>query len=171
MVLDGNLVVDPNRSGESVPAWRKFDKIVVSTTPVSREELAKRYDHVEEYDAAKQYVVGWFDADYTGVSRRYKFVLYSGSSVDSYVVAERYLSDEFLKPLEPYCRCPVCVRSVFNPMRWFYCRCCVGCILAGPDFVSPLRVDQALALRDKEERDRALELRRGFSLRDIVCVV
>lgn len=45
-----------------------------------------------------------------------------------FLVAEEIYSEEEITKLKPYCRCLACKASIFNPEKYFTCRCCVGCL-------------------------------------------
>lgn len=63
-----------------------------------------------------------------------------------FVVAQEIFSEAELQKLEPFCQCDICSAPYFSINKWFGCRCCVGCIKSGVDFVSEYNVKRAREL-------------------------
>lgn len=102
------------------------------------------YHYYEEFDPEKEYTTEKFIKNYIGEDLEYKFVKYTithdeKTENDSkniiyygegdgrkkvYIIAKEVLN----KNLIPYCRCAICVRSIFNLNRYKMCPCCFGCL-------------------------------------------
>jgi len=85
---------------------------------------------------------GVFVKDYGKGLRNYKFMAYGGSK-KIFLIAQEVYSEEELKKLEPFCECDYCSGSYFNPLSYFECGCCCGCIKAGPDYARKGVVEKA----------------------------
>jgi hypothetical protein len=101
------------------------------------------YDHVEEYDDTKTYTKEHFEVDYGHGVREYHYILYTIGDIDGkmpdkkYVAVREVLSQSELRKLAKHCQCEKCTKYYFNPMRYFTCGCCVGCLSWGNGFYSP----------------------------------
>jgi len=136
-----------NVDREEDGAHHKFATVcyVFTDTPADQyiERLKSIYDHVEVYDANKEYPKGTFQAEYTGRSLPYTYELHqlNGSSI---VVAKQRYTKEQIEALAPYCQCAYHQCRWYNPTRFFICRCCHGCLDAGEDYASTGNVKRAL---------------------------
>ncbi len=127
----------------------KLDKFEsVSYTVIGKDESVddrlSEYHHKEEYDPNKEYTKEPYEHDYgaTGVgTRTYVDCLYELRRelprIDDdlpeceelmYVVANEKLSAEEKEKLAAYCQCAYHQMYWFNPIKYFTCACCVGCL-------------------------------------------
>ena len=94
----------------------------------------QEYHNYEEFDENKTYANGYFEKDFGRGNLVYENCLYEIGEINNhdktkkFVVPMEILSDEQQKLLTPYCQCSYHTTSRFNPLRWFICPCCVGCI-------------------------------------------
>lgn len=107
------------------------------------EEFKKIYDYADYYDCNREYPKDVFEANYTGKNLKYCFALHHSRTVDI-VVAKRVFTTEELEKVQEDCDCPYCTSAWYNPMKYFYCQVCHGCIKSGPEFASEKRVKDAL---------------------------
>lgn len=109
----------------------------------------KKYDYYEIYDDSKTYEDKKYDFG-KGLKEYYWSKHVSGKSI--FAVANRNVTDEYLKTLEKYCPCDNCskIRNGFLATLWnegitafckypfgqSYCSCCVGCLKEGKEYYS-----------------------------------
>ena len=107
---------------------------------LNHEEYFKDYDFVEEYDKNYSYEKK-ISREYDGQLREYENQLFSigernSNKVLNYVVSKEILSNEELEKLKPHCQCSFHEKYWFNPIKYYICRCCVGCLDAGEHYYS-----------------------------------
>jgi hypothetical protein len=91
------------------------------------ENFFKYHPHFELYDPTKTYQVEDHYADYGFGIKLYKTSQYHINE-QKYVVIEEVLNEAELKELIPFCQCSYHQMHWLNPMKYFTCRCCVGCL-------------------------------------------
>lgn len=103
------------------------------------------YPYVKEYDPKIIYDCNYFDKDYGVGIKKYILNLYNiyqeKNKEQYYVVAMEILSSEDAKTLEKYCQCNYCNKHWLNPVKYFTCKCCVGCITS--DMVTQDNINKA----------------------------
>jgi hypothetical protein len=105
-----------------------------TTTDFSKfkpEEHFKEYHYFEKFDEKKEYISNDFIQDFGYGTHVYRYQLYNLSEKENcqkYIVVIEQLSEQEQLKLAPYCPCPYHQMSRFNPMRYFVCKCCVGCL-------------------------------------------
>jgi len=115
----------------------------------------KYYDHYEDYDPHKEYTTNVFTHDYGKGNRTYQYNLYTITDLNNkelvkeFVVTEEIISDEELNQLKPFCQCEYHTKSYFNPMKYFTCRCCHGCL--DSPFYRPYVVQKTRAFLNKNK--------------------
>lgn len=89
----------------------------------------------EEYIESKSYETNEFKMDFGKYGEKeYKNTLYKiidkedNSKFKRYVVAEEIISKKDISLLYNHCQCEKCQLSNWNPVKYFICSCCVGCI-------------------------------------------
>lgn len=90
-------------------------------------KILNEFHYNEIYDETKQYNVNIFKANYGCGLLNYKYSLIIINNKD-YIVAKEELDEDELSKLAPYCNCKYCNTFFLNPMKYFMCPCCVGCI-------------------------------------------
>ncbi len=88
----------------------------------------KSYDKFELYDSGKTYTNDVIIDD-----RKYQTTLYTlkdnvADKVLHYVAYEELFDDEYVNRLKPYCRCYVHKLPWYTINKYFYCKCCYGCL-------------------------------------------
>lgn len=92
------------------------------------------YPFFEEFDESKTYSNLSFEFDYGQGLRTYKFSQYSISDKNnvkkrlSFIISEEQLNEKELEELSKYCQCQYHIKKWYNPMKYFTCKCCHGCL-------------------------------------------
>ena len=91
------------------------------------------YHFFELYDENKIYLTEKFSKDFGfgELTYYYKFFsLFDNNSNNrlDYVIAEEELDDTQMNLLSKHCQCDYHIKSYWNPLKYFTCQCCVGCI-------------------------------------------
>ena len=115
-----------------------FDKSCYTTVDLSSfnpNEYFEEYHHWVEFNKDHTYDKKSFKAVYRdNTERTYEYTLYTVGDTNGvyikrhFVVAEEQLSANDVKELKHYCQCIYHTSSWFNPLSYFICPCCVGCL-------------------------------------------
>lgn len=92
-------------------------------------DFFKCYDYYELYDETKEYITDIFEHDYgTGIGVKTYCLSAHHINDQFYVTACEYLSEADQQELKEFCQCAYHQKYWFNPVKYFICRCCVGCL-------------------------------------------
>lgn len=111
-------------------------------TKFNPNEYFKDYHYYEKYNANHEYNADIFKYDYKNGwgELTYQYIKYVFSFVNrsdqTYIVAERILTNDELIKLQPYCRCYNCSSMIFNPVRLFACSGCLKSNMPYPNIIN-----------------------------------
>lgn len=95
--------------------------------------LIEEFDYFEKYDKSKSYDSKIFTKEYADEIRLYKNVkvyldIRSENKTEIYIAHKEQFSVEDMMLLSQYCQCYKCSFWVFNPLKYFECAHCTGCL-------------------------------------------
>jgi len=98
------------------------------------------YHYYELYDPDKEYIVEPYIADYghgncSYINIKYTVSIFDGVDTDReftrahvYIVAKEELTEDDQQILAQYCQCDYHTAKWYNPLKYFICKCCIGCL-------------------------------------------
>ena len=111
-------------------------------TSNNNEDYLQSFHYYEKYDTTKIYDKDYFWKDFGHGLLRYQYTLVNFQNNEKFVVAEEQLTDEMLEPLKAYCQCDYHQTYWFNPIKYFICPCCVGCLEGGQHYARQDIIDK-----------------------------
>lgn len=109
--------------------WARRFNSLVSVERVEVKSYFAQFPHYERFNENHPYSVKPFWATYSGTLRQYDFHLYRVNGSEYYVVA-RELPDDCRIYLE-FCPCLICQLASCNPLKYWLCPHCHGCLAGG----------------------------------------
>ena len=108
------------------------------------EDLQQTYDFVTVYNPQDSYPKDRFQTTFgQNPPAYYNYHLFVTDS-QKFVVAVLSLSETDCTALAEYCKCHYHQYAWYNPVKFCVCKCCCGCLSAGPDFAQESVIKNAV---------------------------
>ena len=109
----------------------RFSRVVIYNSSFTTDQV-KEFDHYEELVAEKKYSKIPFQHDFGHGLKSYSWEGIQFKEGPYAVVCEN-LTKEQRMLLAPFCQCDVCQMHWYNPVKFFSCRHCYGCLYTDDD--------------------------------------
>ena len=126
-------------------------KIMFNKRLYSSDLELELFHHYEEYNPNKEYEFDSFEADYGHGKLIYHNYLYVKGLYDKksdsiinkkyYIISREEISNDECNELAKHCQCEWHKMWKYNPLRYFTCKCYVGCLEYGSEFTTQWVID------------------------------